>query len=530
VVQASSSAAAATAVRRAGGRVLRSLDVVDGVAAVIPAGAVLRGVDAVTPDARLRPQSAVDDGGAGTATSVYRQETQATDLGSARRQVTVAVIDTGISPVGGLGAKTLQVPDPVTGQPAACANFSSEAGDCGDSYGHGTFLAGLIAGDGPYPGMAPGARLVSVKIAGRDGAADTSQLLAAIQWVVSFKDQLGIEVLNLSLGTDSTHDYRKDPLNRAVERAWRAGITVVVAASNRGPAEGTISKPADDPLVITAGAVDDRGTATRGDDTVPAFTGRGPVREGTADDPVTVLKPDVVAPGVGLVSLVSPGSHIEQTAPPSSVGVDGYRRGSGTSQAAAVVSGAVALLLERYDWTPDEVKAALYLGARRMDQPFSSVGAGLVSVSGSLGAPVTGARQPDPRQDQLDGLDATRAHVLATSFACDLLRRQLDGADCDYVHGQLTALGRVTGVVRKPDLVPFDPTAYAGGTWDGQSWYSSQWLQGQSWYGQSWYGQSWYGQSWYEEGTAQPATSPTEGTATQLGTVLPGSAWYGVWR
>ena len=525
VVQAASSAAAARAVERAGGTVTRRLPLVDGVAATVPAGAVLQGAVTVTPDERVAPQG-LDTGGDGSVVNAYRQETQATDVGSATRAVTVAVIDTGISPVGGLADNLVKVPDPaVPGLTADCANFTAET-TCDDSYGHGTFLAGLIAGEGPYPGMAPDAKLVSVKIAGRDGAADTSQLLAAIQYVVDFKDQLGIEVLNLSLGTDSNHDSRKDPLNRAVEKAWQAGITVVVAASNRGHADGTptISKPADDPLVITVGSVDDRGTGNRSDDTVPAFTAQGPVRQGTVADPLLVAKPDVVAPGVGLVSLTVPGSHIEQTAPPSTVGVAGYRRGSGTSQSAAVVSGAAALLLQRRDWTPDEVKAALVRGANKVQGPATLVGSGLVSVSGALGEKVAGATQPAPRQDAFDGLDLTRKGVVVTSFSCSQARRVLDGDDCDAVRGQLTSRGVQGGL--GPDLLPFDATEY-GQSWYGQSWYETQWVQGQSWYGQSWYGQSWYGQSWYEDGST---TSTSEGSRTDFGTVLPGSSWYGVWR
>ncbi len=527
VVQAASVEAATDAVRRAGGSVVRDLPLVDGVAAIVPRTARLTGVDAVTPDRPVRA-STYDSGGPGTAGNVYRQETQVGQAGSGTRPVTVALVDTGVAPVGGLADNLLPVPDPQhPDQTAACANFSSEP-TCDDSYGHGTFLAGLIAGDAPYPGMDPAARLVSVKIAGRDGAADTSQLLAAIQYVVSFREQLGIKVLNLSLGTDSTHDARKDPLNRAVERAWQAGITVVVAASNRGHdgSDGTVSKPGDDPLVITVGALDDRGTENRADDVVPPFTAQGPVVEGTPSDPLVVSKPDVAAPGVGLVSLVSPGSRIEQTAPPSTVGVSGYRRGSGTSQATAVVSGAAALLLERRDWTPDEVKAALVRGAYQVDAPASLVGAGLVSVAASLGQTVTGTVQQAPRQDPLDAqLDLARGRTLVTSFACSVPRQLLDGDDCTYVHGVLTALA--TPAPQGAELLPFDPKAYDGGSWDGQSWYGSQWVQGQSWYGQSWYGQSWYGQSWYEDSGPAPAS---QGEATPYGTVLPGSTWYGVWR
>src|SRR5207245_1877202 len=128
---------------------------------------------------------------------------------------------------------------------------------------------------------------------------------AAIQWVVSFKDRYGIKVLNLSLGTDSTQTYRTDPLNYAVERAWDSGIVVVVSASNRGPGPATISKPGDDPLVITVGAVDDRGTPGLGDDELPNFSSHGP----TAAD--GLAKPDLVAPGGHIVSLRAPGSAID---------------------------------------------------------------------------------------------------------------------------------------------------------------------------------------------------------------------------
>src|SRR5205814_1325948 len=253
------------------------------------------------------------------------------------------------------------VTDDITGQTTACENLSGESG-CGDSFGHGTFIAGIIAGNGAssggkWQGMAPEANLVSVKIAGRSGAADVSNVLAAIQWVVSFKDRYGIRVLNLSLGTDSTQSYRVDPLNFAVEKAWDAGITVVVAASNRGPDPATISKPGDDPLVITAGAVDDMGTPGLGDDQLPDFSSHGP----TAAD--GLAKPDLAAPGAHIVSLRAPGSSIDTQFPNY---VDGsYRKGSGTSMATGVVSGAVALMLQAQpSWTPDRVKFALTATAR----------------------------------------------------------------------------------------------------------------------------------------------------------------------
>ena len=397
------------------------------------------------------------------------------------------------------------------GTTSSCHNLSGEPG-CGDSYGHGTFLAGLIAGDGTasagrFAGVAPKAEIVSVKIAGRDGSADVSKVLAAIQWVVSFKDQYRISVLNLSLGTNSTAPVATDPLNHAVQRAWGAGIVVVVAASNRGPAAGTISKPADDPFVVTVGAVDDRETPALSDDRSPAFTGRGPTAHGLA-------KPDVVAPGVRLVSLRSPGSFIESRA--KGGGVDStYRRGTGTSMSAAVVSGVAALVREAQPtWAPDRVKTALKATAAKVNSGVPAlVGSGI--VQGHLAAAHTGPTllQGVPGAAGTGTLDASRADVLVERAGCT--------TECPATQGQVTEQG-----------VPYSPTAYTGTEWTGNSWYSSQWvaLTGNSWYGNSWYGHdsglygnSWYGNSWYGVEGDDPAATP-------FGLPIPGSAWYGVYQ
>ena len=256
----------------------------------------------------------------------------------------MALVDTGVADVPQLRERIVPV------GAAACENLSAEP-DCGDGYGHGTFMAGLVGS------VAPGAGILSVKIAGRDGSADVSNVLGAIQWVVSNAGRYKINVLNLSLGTDSTQDWRTDPLNYAVERAWAAGITVVTAASNRGPGAGTVTKPGDDPWVLTVGAVDDRGTSGLGDDLLPAFSSRGPTRSGQ------VAKPDLAAPGAHLVSLRSPGSEVEHAHPG---GKGPLRRGSGTSMAAAVVSGVAALVMDAWpSWPPDRVKYALTATASR---------------------------------------------------------------------------------------------------------------------------------------------------------------------
>ena len=268
-VSADRAADVSRAVSALGGQVTRRLPLVSALAVSLPHGSVgrlatLPGVSSVVPDAKARVLGGVaSDGG---PSSVFRKVVGSEDAAKAGADgsgVGVAVIDTGIANVPDLAARVRPVIDD-TGQARPCLNLSGEP-DCGDSYGHGTFVAGLIAGDGTSSagavrGVAPGAHLTSVKVAGRDGSTDVSTILAAIQWVVTYKDRYGIQVLNLSLGTDSTQSYRVDPLDYAVERAWASGLTVVVAAGNLGPAAGTVTKPADDPFVISVGAVDDRGT------------------------------------------------------------------------------------------------------------------------------------------------------------------------------------------------------------------------------------------------------------------------------
>ena len=523
VVQAASSAAAADAVRRVGGTVRTELAIVDGVGATVPVTALpalkaVAGVRAVTPDAAVHVQGSASTDGSDPQ-SVYTREVGAAALhaaGATGQRVRVALVDTGVSPGQDLAGRIVPVADPslgsLLGADADCANFSGEP-DCTDSYGHGTFLAGLIAGDGTasageHVGVAPGAEIVSVKIAGRDGSADVTKVLAAIQWVVSFKDTYDIAVLNLSLGTSSTAPVEFDPLNHAVERAWEAGIVVVVAASNRGPDAATISKPADDPLVLTVGAVDDRGTPAVADDRSPSFTGRGPTAHGRA-------KPDVVAPGVRLVSLRSPGSFVEQHA--GGAGVDAtYRRGTGTSMSAAVVSGAAALVRQAHpEWTPDQVKSALVRTAKGVHSTDPAlVGAGLVDASAAIAYTGPFTDQGAPTALGGGSLDASRATLLV----------QGAGGCLPLCEGP--RLGEVTD-----QGLAFLSSDFTGNSWYGNSWYSSQWvgLSGNSWYGNSWYGNSWYGNSWY--GNSWYGTEDSGGTEpSPFGLPLPGSAWYGVYQ
>ena len=508
--RAAADAAPELAVRRLGGQVTRALPIVAGFAATVPAAAVgelarLPGVRAVTPDGRVRDQAAAPS--TSNIRSVYPKTIKADAVwkrGVTGRGVTVAVLDTGVANLPDLSGRLVQVKDDLTGQATPCKNLSGEL-DCNDRYGHGTFIAGLIAGNGAssgggWKGVAPEARILSVKAAGADGSADVSNILAAIQWVVSFKERYNIRVLNLSLGTDSTQDWRVDPLNYAVERAWAAGMTVVVAASNEGPAPGTITKPADDPWVITVGATDDRGTAALQNDQLPDFSGRGPTAQGVA-------KPDVVAPGAHVISLRAPGSTIDTRFP---YYVDGsYRRGSGTSMATGVVSGAVALMLQANPgFTPDRVKHALVATARdaASGDPMA-VGAGVVDVNAAaFSAPAGVANQGLARSNGRGSLALSRGSVQVQA---------------DDPLG--TVLGPVLGATLTAQLLLWNPGGYTGVPWVPSNWYLSTWEVNRwnrvSWYGNDWPGNRWHGSSFYGQGQDE-----------SYGSSLPGSAWYGAWE
>jgi serine protease AprX len=307
------------------------------------------GFDATAPDPTLERQR---------VQKVVRSD-QLWAEGITGKGVTIALLDTGVY---------ADHPD-LAGRVVHCEDFSHEVGteaECEDTFGHGTFMAGLIAGDGTasggnFVGAAPDAKLVSVKLAGFDGASDVSHVLAGIQWVVSHRSAYGIRVMNLSLGTDSTQNYLLSPLNYAVQRAWKAGIVVVVSAGNNGPDARTILKPADDPYVVTVGAANDENTTTVADDEVPVFSSRGPTSSNG------LAKPDVVAPGVHTISLRSPGSAIDQAYGATAALRGHYFRGTGTSMSAATVTGIAAQMLQvQPSLVPDQVKYRLTSTARRI--------------------------------------------------------------------------------------------------------------------------------------------------------------------
>jgi serine protease AprX len=351
-----------------------------------------------------------------------------------------------------------------------------------DTYGHGTHLAGLIAGrdatipptkedeevDEAFVGAAPGARIVSLKVAASDGATDVSQVIAAIDWVVQHRnaDGLNIRVLNLSFGTDGTQDYRLDPLAYAAEVAWRKGIVVVVAAGNSGFGTSQLNNPAYDPYVIAVGADDTRGTDDPKDDVIPEWQTRGNA----------LRHPDLVAPGKSIVSLRDPGSFVDEANPGARVGASRFFRGSGSSQAAAIVSGAVATLLaQRPQLTPDEIKALLMRSAVPLPYADSvAQGAGLLNLHRARETKTetfAGSVQTWEPSTGLGSLQKARGTVTAEDEGIVL-------------QGEQTIFGD-----------HWDPVAWTAGSWDGSSWSNGTW-NGRTWSGNCWCGESWAGRTW----------------------------------
>jgi len=400
--------------------------------------------------------------------------------------IDVALVDTGIAPVRGLDdpAVVLNGPD---------LSLDLQAGNPAgvDAYGHGTHMASIIGGD---QGMARDARIVNVKVGAADGAVDVSQMIAAIDWVVQHRNDPGINirVLSLSGGTDSTQSYLLDPLAHAVESAWHHGIVVVVAAGNSG---GALADPAIDPYVLNVGAVDLRVPVDRRDDAVAAFSSVGTLERGV----------DLVAPGVSILGLRVPGSTIDRANPDAVV--NGFLfKGSGTSQAAAVVSGAVAQVLsDRPEMTPDQVKALLMATARSIPNSSTTAqGAGMIDLREALRAPVPAADQSFPLSTGLGSIEAARGGG------------HLEATDGSVLAGEIDVLGAPW----KPQVwAPRSSagSAWDGGTWNGSVWAGSEWLpagapgspllgrswrseiwSGRSWRADQWLGNSWRGRSWRE--------------------------------
>ena len=485
------------------------------VAEVPPAAvAALRtepGVAQVTPDMSVALQSGVGPtGSAGDMTNVAKL-TGATTFwqnGWSGQGVDVALLDSGVLPVEGLSTPNKLVIGPDLSFESQISNLRSL-----DDFGHGTHMAGIIAGRdaGTSPstyasdnthflGMAPGSRIVSLKLADAQGNTDVSQVIAAIDWVVAHAKDPGmnIRVLNLSFGTDSSQDYRLDPLAHAAEVAWSRGIVVVVSAGNGDGTTTGLANPAYDPAVLAVGAVNTQGTLDRSDDVVPSFSKKGSAIEGKRG-------PDLVAPGSSIVSLRAPGSFVDQLHGDTGAMGPRFFKGSGTSQSAAVVSGAVALLLSQRPYlSPDQVRDVL----RRSAQDVPGVGSD-AEGAGSLdlaAAYSTSSRSVMAARVHAGGgsLDKARGTMKVKKNGVVLTgERDIFGTPTDTTGLATTEALGLDSTPSWTDGQWLGPVAqgatWAGATWAGATWAGRDW-SGATWAGATWAGATWAGATWAADG------------------------------
>ena len=474
IVTATGLLSPAAAVEEVGGTVLTQYHLINGVDALIltaeePVLAALPGIT-VTPDVSVSVQSTTVSTGPHTPSDAFLQETGSTQLasgGDTGQGVTVAVLDTGID----------NLPD-FSGRLVGGVDLTNENNPYQDSYGHGTFVAGLIAGDGAssngqYSGEAPGAKLVSIKVAGADGTTHLGTLISGLQWAADHQSIYGIEVLNISLGFQPSQSTVNNPLDQAVEAVWNSGIAVVASAGNAGPFNGTILSPGDDPLVITAGALDDMATASITDDEMNDFSSAGPT------SPDGWVKPDLVTSGRSVVSLAAPGSTIYSQNPSARVGSANFV-GSGTSFSAAITSGAAALVLaDNPGLTPNQIKARL-LG----NTSPGPVGNPFVDGHGALNA--YAAATAGPMNFNQSAANLTPASPGTTVSLSPT--RPVDTWNTNLWSG--TSWNQTPS-----DGWAWNGWAWNGGDWNGWAWNGATWNSG-DWSGWAWNGSAWSGSAW----------------------------------
>jgi serine protease AprX len=303
-------------------------------------------------------------------------------------------------------------------------------------------------------GVAPSAKIVSLRVLDANGNGTMKSVIAAFDWILKNQSHARIQVLNLSWGAPQATTYHKDILSALVEAAWFAGVTVVAAAGNNGP--GTVTAPASDPFVVTVGSFDDQGTAAGEDDAFSDFSATGPTLDGFA-------KPDVLAPGEHVKSLRVRGvTYVGADGLPVGSDTDPYIHMTGTSASAAFATGVAALVASAHpQYTPTQIKGALVASAR----PVAG------SLVGAIDAPNAILRAPA----------AVNVGLRPSKLLLAILARS----------GQL----RVNGVTW--DGVTWDGVTWDGVTWDGVTWDAVSW-EAVSWEAVSWETVSWEGVTWEE--------------------------------
>jgi serine protease AprX len=487
--------AAAKSVTKQGGSLKHALAIVGAVSARLKGVQVLKltrdnDVDYVAKDQQLRAQfdPALDSAKAQTPGILEVNAPQVwSQLGVTGQGVGVAIVDSGVYPHPDLAGRIVASIDFTTASPTVSATSTGDAG------GHGTHVAGLVAGDGTlsggaYTGVAPRANIINVRVIDGTGSSNVSTILRGLQWVLANRNVYNIKVVNMSLGATPTGSYKSDFMATAAEVLNFAGVTVVVSAGNTGPLAGTVTTPATDPYVVTVGALDDNGTSLPFDDLMAVFSSRGRT---TFD---YLSKPDLVAPGRKMISLRSPGSALDTLFPDRQVVATGaltadYYRLSGTSMAAPVVTGVIALMVERNPTlSPAQIKKRLKSSATALTFGTSfDRGAGLVNAYKAVSSVDPGREYAPDR--------------VSDAFAKDM-RKFIQGQT--FVWRDLTYNGGVDSA----------GTSWEGVTWENVRWDAVTW-QNVTWEGFTWEGVTWEGVTWESvtwQSTDQQSTGAQSGT------------------
>jgi serine protease AprX len=398
---------------------------------------------------------------------------------------TIAIVDSGVdtSKAADFGARVVQQ-----------VNLTSLPGNsAGDGRGHGTFVAGIAAGQAAgYAGASPKSNIVSLDVMDDTGTARTSDVIAAAQWILANKDKYNIKVANFSLHSSSSTSFTRDALDKAVEKLWFAGVTVVAAAGNyglpNGPS-GVLYAPGNDPFVITVGAADMDGNPSPNNDTAPSWSAYGYTNDG-------FNKPEISADGRYMVGPVPMGSTLAvQKA--ASIVAPGYIQLSGTSFAAPIVSGIAAQILARNpSWTPDQIKGALMAGAR----PTPS------AVKGSLGVgevngikSVLMASPPNPNKALDQFLTSDPAGGGVPVFNSD--------------NWESTVKANVSWDAVSWGDVSWGDASLAAVSWSDVSWSDVSWADGLTSADVSWADVSWGDSSYEDAADGDPAGNITDSYA-----------------
>jgi serine protease AprX len=396
---------------------------------------------------------------------------------------TIAIVDSGIDAtrVADFGSRLL-------GQ----VNLASLTPNSpGDGYGHGTFVAGIAAGQaaGQF-GVSPRSNLVSLDVMNDQGEATVADIISACDWILANKSADNIKVANLSLHAVNQASVMFDPLDQAVEKLWLNGVTVVAAAGNyatNGQASGVPYAPGNDPFVITVGAADTNNTLATGDDFVAPWSAWGYTGDG-------FMKPDISAPGRYIIGPVSPGAAL-YTLRPGDVVSPGYMQLSGTSFSAPMVAGAAAELIAQHPgWTPDQVKGALMVTA----DPTPAAAAGSLGV-GELD--VAHARKISNPPNPNVGLD----NYLTTDSSGNTI--------FNAAAWQASALTNPAW-----DSAAWSDAAWSSAAWSSAAWSSAAWSSAAwgtaAWASAAWASAAWSDAAWADNSSSEPSIDPSSTDAT----------------